>query len=62
MKPKISEADFNVLIAQTGLPLTEAQKQVLYEPYALVEAMVERVTKPLPREAEPAVIFTPEVR
>ena len=56
-----SEAAFDVLITQTGLPLSAEQKQALYEPYAMVEAMVLLVTQPLPREAEPALIFNPEV-
>jgi hypothetical protein len=62
MKPNISQAEFEVLIAQTGLPLSAAQRAALYEPYALVEAMVALVSKPMPREAEPSLIFTPEVR
>jgi hypothetical protein len=62
MKPAISEAAFDVLLAQTGIPLTAAQRQALYEPYALVEAMVTLVNKPLPREAEPSHVFVPEVR
>jgi hypothetical protein len=62
MKPSISEADFNVLLTHTGLPLSAEQKQALYEPYALVEAMIALVTKPMPREAEPSLIFLPEVR
>jgi hypothetical protein len=62
MKPAISEAAFEVLLAQTGLPLSQQQRHALYEPYALVEAMVALVNKPMPREAEPSLIFIPEVR
>ena len=62
MKPNISEAAFSALAAQTGLPLSEAQKRALYEVYGTIEAMVARVTQPVPREAEPALIFNPEVR
>ncbi|MBV8890214.1 MAG: hypothetical protein JO267_01555 [Alphaproteobacteria bacterium] len=62
MKPKISEAAFAVLVEQTGLPLTAQQRATLYEAYPMVEAMVARVTQPLPREAEPALVFTAEVR
>jgi hypothetical protein len=62
MKPAISEAAFDVLLAQTGLPLSREQRHELYEPYALVEAMVALVNKPMPREAEPSLIFIPEVR
>jgi hypothetical protein len=43
MKPAISQAAFEVLLAQTGLPLSPEQKQALYEPYALVEAMVAHI-------------------
>ena len=62
MKPAISKATFEALIAQTGLPLSQDQKDALYEPYALVEDMVRHVTQPMPREAEPSLIFVPEVR
>ena len=60
MKPTISETAFDVLIAQSGLPLSPEQKHALYEPYAIVEAMVARVSTPMPREAEPSLIFIPE--
>jgi hypothetical protein len=62
MKPGISEAAFAAMVEQAGLPLTAAQVKALYEPYGLVEAMVALVNKPLPREAEPSLIFVPEVR
>ncbi|MBV9860275.1 MAG: hypothetical protein JO038_09265 [Alphaproteobacteria bacterium] len=62
MKPKISEDAFAVLVEQAGLPLTDQQRRTLYEAYGMVEAMLARVTEPLPREAEPALIFVPEVR
>ena len=59
MKPTISEADFAVLVAQTGLPLSPAQSHDIYEVYGLIEAMRDRVHAPLPREAEPGLIFAP---
>jgi hypothetical protein len=62
MKPAISQAAFEILLEQTGLPLSAQQKQALYEPYAMVEAMVLHVSQPMPREAEPSLIFNPEVR
>ena len=62
MTPSISKQAFETLITQTGLPLSAEQKAALYEPYALVEAMLALVNKPMPREAEPALIFHPEVR
>jgi hypothetical protein len=60
MKPKLSEAGFEALVAQSGLPLSADQKKTIHEALALVEAMVERVNRPMPREAEPALIFVPE--
>ena len=57
MKPKISEADFDVLMAQTGLTLSATQQKDIYDVYGLVETMRERVHAPLPREAEPSLIF-----
>lgn len=60
MKPKVSEADFDRMVAQTGLPLSAEQKRVLYDAYWMLEDMIERVSKPLPREAEPAHLFIVE--
>lgn len=59
-KPSISKAEFAVLVKQTGLVLTKAQRATLYEGFAYVEYMVARVHTPLPREAESALIFRPE--
>ena len=60
--PRISRSDFDVLVTQAGLPLNEAQKQEIHRAYGLLEEMVARVSVPMPREAEPALIFVPEVR
>jgi hypothetical protein len=49
-------------VTQAGLPLNPAQKQEIHQAYGLLEAMLARVNTPLPREAEPALIFVPEVR
>ena len=62
MPPKLTTAEFEVLVAQAGLPLNAAQKLEIHHAYALLEGMLARVNTPLPREAEPALIFTPEVR
>jgi hypothetical protein len=62
MQPKIGKAEFDVLVAQAGLTLSAAQKQEIHQAYGLLEAMLARVTTPMPREAEPALIFVPEVR
>jgi hypothetical protein len=53
---------FGVLVDQSGLSLTDQQKAALFEVYPLFQAMIARATPPLPREAEPSVIFQPEVR
>jgi hypothetical protein len=53
---------FSTLVDQTGLKLTDDQKSVLFGVYPLFQAMITRATPPMPREAEPAVIFVPEVK
>ena len=58
----LSKDAFGLMLDETGLRLTEAQKAVLFAAYPLFQAMVARATAPLPREAEPSVMFTPEVR
>jgi hypothetical protein len=62
MKTRVSEAEFDVLVTQTGLPLSTEQKATLYEVYGMLEAMITRVNTPMPREIEPAHMFTPELR
>jgi hypothetical protein len=62
MKPKITEAEFTVVAAQSGLPLSAEQKRTLYDAYWMIEDMIELVNKPMPREAEPAHIFIAEAR
>jgi hypothetical protein len=62
MKPSVSEAEFDVMMKQTGLPLSAGQKAVLYDAYWMLEAMIARVNAPLPVEIEPAHTFTPEIR
>ena len=58
----IDDAAFEVLAARTGLPLSDAQKATLLAVYPTLQALVARVTAPLPREAELGLIFVPEVR
>jgi hypothetical protein len=62
MKPGSSEAEFDVMVKQSGLPLSAEQKASLYDAYWMLEAMIVRVNTPMPLEIEPAHIFTPEVR
>jgi hypothetical protein len=52
---------FGRIIDRSGLVLSDAQKSVLFEAYPMFRAMIARATAPLPREAEPSVIFVPEV-
>ena len=60
MKPTISQAEFAVLVTQTGLTLTAEQSHDIYAVYGLIEAMRDRVHAPLPRGAEPSLIFQPQ--
>lgn len=62
MTSSITPDAFDVLIAQTGLPLSDEQKATLLAVYPALLALIARVTAPLPREAEPGLIFVPEVR
>jgi hypothetical protein len=62
MKPSVSEAEFEVMVRQTGLPLSEAQRAEIYGAYWMLAAMIARVNTPMRREIEPAHMFTPEVR
>ncbi len=62
MKPSISEAEFEVMVKQTGLPLSAEQKAEIYNAYWMLEAMIAKVNAPMPREIEPAHMFTAELR
>ncbi len=57
-----TKEQFDILAAQTGLPLTEAQKATLLAVYPTLQAMMARVAAPMPREAEPSLLFTAEIR
>ena len=54
--------EFSIIMDRTGLTLSHEQKSVLLAAYPLFQAMVARATPPMPREAEPAVMFAPEVK
>ena len=62
MTTPLSAADFEVLAARSGLPLSDAQKATLLSIWPTLRAMLDRISAPLPREAEPGLIFQPEVR
>jgi len=53
---------FGAMVDRTGLTLMDPQKAVLFAAYPMFQAMVARATPRMPREAEPALIFLPEVR
>ncbi|MSP04788.1 MAG: hypothetical protein EXR05_06035 [Acetobacteraceae bacterium] len=55
-----TETDLAAILARTGLRLTVAQMQSLPLGVAIIQEMIDRVNKPLPREAEPAVMFRPD--
>lgn len=58
----MGKEEFGTLVDQSGLTLTDEQKSVLFAAYPMFQAMVARGTPSLPREAEPSLIFVPEVR
>lgn len=58
----ISRQEFEILAAQTGLPLSEEQKATLFAVYPTLLALIARATAPMPREAEPSLTFTAEIR
>jgi hypothetical protein len=62
MAADISRAAFDGLYDSSGLTLTEAQKAMLYQVHPLLRAMIDRATAAMPREAEPALTFKPEVK
>jgi hypothetical protein len=62
MPPTITPEAFDALIAQTGLPLSNEQKATLLAVWPMLQELIARATAPMPREAEPALIFVPEVR
>jgi hypothetical protein len=57
----MGKEEFSTLVDRTGLALTDEQKSVLLAVYPMFQAMVARATPPMPREAEPSVMFVPEV-
>jgi hypothetical protein len=58
----LGKDEFSAMVDRSGLTLTEQQKSVLFAVYPMFQAMVDRATPPMPREAEPSVIFVPEVK
>jgi hypothetical protein len=62
MTAPITRETFGGMLDRAGLTLTDAQKAVLFEAYPLLQKMIARAKPDMPREDEPSLIFTPEVR
>lgn len=58
----ISREAFGDMLDRSALTLTDAQKATLFEVYPMFQAMIARATAPMPREAEPSLVFVPEVK
>jgi hypothetical protein len=58
----MDQQEFSTVMDRTGLTLTDDQKAVLFAVYPMWQAIIARATPPMPREAEPSVIFVPEVK
>ncbi len=59
MTRMIDIATFKTVAVQSGLSLSDEQVQVIYEMYGYLAPMIERVCSDRPRDAEPALVFTP---
>ncbi len=57
----ITRQQFEILAEQTGLPLSAEQKDTLFAVYPTLLEIIARASAPMPREAEPSLIFTPEI-
>ena len=55
-----TKAEFDAAVSRSGLPLDTATREELFEALGKLDALAERVRRPKPREAEPALIFVPE--
>jgi hypothetical protein len=62
MEMNMDKTAFATLVDQTGLKLTDDQKATLFAVYPMFQDMVARATPPMPRETEPSIMFTPEVK
>ncbi len=60
--PKTSLQDFEAMVRRTGVILTTAQTEHIYEGWGYIEPMLERIrAHGRDRAAEPAHIFLPDV-
>lgn len=58
----MTDDEFKAAMSRSGLPLTPETLSELRRASHIMEAMVERVTRDKPREAEPALVFHPGQR
>ena len=58
----IDEKELAQILARAGLKLTAEQVRAILPGAPIARRMIERVRKPLPREAEPATTFEVEQR
>jgi len=56
----IDEAELSTMLKRAGLALTPDQVRAIAPGAAIFRQMIVRVNAPLPREAEPALIFKAE--
>jgi hypothetical protein len=59
-KPGFSEADLAAILSRAGFSYSPEQVRALLPGAVVVQAMIDRVNAPLPREAELAVTFNVE--
>ena len=58
----MTKDEFDARLVSAGLKLSDAQRAELYSVYPYLQAMVARAHPDMPREAEMAVMFNPEVK
>jgi len=62
MSTPVTFEEFGGMLDRAGLTLTDAQKAVLFEAYPMLQKMIDRAKPDMPREAEPSLTFTAEVK
>ena len=58
--PPFDEAALAAMLARAGLPHSPEQVKAILPGAEIIQRMLARVNAPLPREAEPALIFDVE--
>jgi hypothetical protein len=58
-EPTPSEAELAAILERAGISLSPDQVRDLLPGAAIMQRLIERVVAPLPREAEPAMMFRP---